>query len=92
MNIFGFNLTFTQSSPVPEEPRSFAAQPDSPPSYVSLYPQDIGPVSHQVGLIASDTKFRPARPFPADWQVSVGPQNSVLRGAPRADENVGRRT
>ncbi|EGG04708.1 uncharacterized protein MELLADRAFT_108228 [Melampsora larici-populina 98AG31] len=96
MKFFSYIFPFApsvspQSSPRLEEQRPLADTSDSPPPYVSLYPNKIAINSESQSHYHLDQKSQQARPFPKDWQTSVGPTNSVLRGTARPDENVGRR-
>ncbi|KAH9812805.1 hypothetical protein DFH28DRAFT_1129571 [Melampsora americana] len=96
MNFFSYIFPFTpsvspQSSPRLEEQQSLAETSDSPPSYVSIYPNNTAMSSESQPHYHLNDKPQQARPFPQDWQTSIGPTNSVLRGTARADENTGRR-
>ncbi|CAH7676429.1 hypothetical protein PPACK8108_LOCUS11811 [Phakopsora pachyrhizi] len=74
---------------------------DEPPAYQALYPLHCTrPTScplqkTQVNGVGKLNRYsnQVAKPFPADWQVSIGPKNSVLRSKAfyEGNENIARR-
>ncbi|KAG0143391.1 hypothetical protein CROQUDRAFT_672974 [Cronartium quercuum f. sp. fusiforme G11] len=90
MKLFGYNLNFTQPFTIKrhsEEERSHLSAQEPPPAYATIFPKLVTPDQP----VCEPENVNQARPFPIDWQLSIGSPHSVLRGGTRPDENLARR-